>query len=172
MGVERPRDLLFTLPYAVVDRRLRPTIKGAVLPGTVTVEVIVGAHHPPRRRGGPARVLVTDAETEWQLVFFHAKGDWLQKQLPTGQRRIVSGKIELFDGMAQMAHPDHILRPEEASDLPPYEPVYPLTAGLGQRVVQKAAAGAMAARLQVLHAARGEALDAFRLVWRREGTHG
>ncbi|MCB2115954.1 MAG: ATP-dependent DNA helicase RecG [Rhodobacteraceae bacterium] len=144
MGVERPRDLLFTLPYAVVDRRLRPTIKGAVLPGTVTVEVIVGAHHPPRRRGGPARVLVTDAETEWQLVFFHAKGDWLQKQLPTGQRRIVSGKIELFDGMAQMAHPDHILRPEEASDLPPYEPVYPLTAGLGQRVVQKAAAGAMA----------------------------
>lgn len=144
MGVERPRDLLFMLPYAVIDRRLRPTIRGAVLPGTVTVEVTVGAHVPPRRKGGPARVYVRDAETEWQLVFFSAKGDWLQRQLPTGQRRIVSGKLELFDGLAQMAHPDHILRPEEAADLPEFEPVYPLTAGLGQKTVQKAAAAALA----------------------------
>ena len=144
IGVERPRDLLFTLPHAVIDRRLRPTIRGAVLPGTVTVEVTVGAHVPPRRKGGPARVFVRDAGTEWQLVFFHAKGDWLQRQLPTGQRRIVSGRLELFDGIAQMAHPDHILRPEEAADLPEFEPVYPLTAGLGQKAVQKAAAAALA----------------------------
>ena len=96
MGVERPRDLVFTLPYAVIDRRLRPTIRGAALPGTVTVEVTVGAHVPPRRKGGPARVFVRDAETEWQLVFFSVKGDWLQRQLPTGQRRIVSGRLELF----------------------------------------------------------------------------
>lgn len=143
MGVERPRDLVFTLPYAVIDRRLRPTIRGAALPGTVTVEVTVGAHVPPHRKGGPARVFVRDAETEWQLVFFSVKGDWLQRQLPTGQRRIVSGRLELFDGLAQMAHPDHILRPEEAADLPEFEPVYPLTAGLGQKTVQKAAAAAL-----------------------------
>ena len=143
MGVERPRDLVFTLPYAVIDRRLRPTIRGAALPGTVTVEVTVGAHVPPRRKGGPARVFVRDAETEWQLVFFSVKGDWLQRQLPTGQRRIVSGRLELFDGLAQMAHPAHTLRPEEAADLPEFEPVYPLTAGLGQKTVQKAAAAAL-----------------------------
>ncbi|MDI3335156.1 ATP-dependent DNA helicase RecG [Defluviimonas aestuarii] len=144
LGVERPRDLLFTLPYAVIDRRPRKTIKGAALPSTVTVEVEVGAHVPPRRKGGPARVFVRDAETEFQLVFFHAKGDWLQKQLPTGQRRLISGKIELFDGLAQMPHPDHILRPEEAGDLPAYEPVYPLTAGVTQRAIQKAALSALA----------------------------
>ncbi len=143
LEVERPRDLLFTLPYAVIDRRPRKTIKGAALPSTVTVEVEVGAHVPPRRKGGPARVFVRDAETEFQLVFFHAKGDWLQKQLPTGQRRLISGKIELFDGLAQMPHPDHILRPEEAGDLPAYEPVYPLTAGVTQRAIQKAALSAL-----------------------------
>ncbi len=143
MGVERPRDLLFTLPHAVIDRRVRKTIKGAALPGTVTVEVEVGAHVPPRRKGGPARVFVRDAETEFQLVFFHAKGDWLQRQLPTGQRRLISGKIELFDGMAQMPHPDHILRPEEAGELPEFEPVYPLTAGVTQRAIQKAAQSAL-----------------------------
>ncbi len=144
MGVERPRDLLFTLPYAGTDRRLRRSIREAQLPATVTVEVEVGAHVPARRKGGPARVFVRDAETEFQLVFFHAKADYLQKQLPTGQRRVVSGKAELFDGMAQIVHPDHILRPEEARDLPEFEPVYPLTAGITQKVIQKAVAATLA----------------------------
>ena len=144
MGLERPRDLLFTLPYAGIDRRLRQSIRDAVPPATVTVEVTVGAHVPPRRKGGPARVFVRDAGTEFQLVFFHARADQLQKQLPTGQRRVVSGKVELFDGIAQMVHPDHILRPEEARDLPAWEPVYPLTAGITQRLVAKAVAATLA----------------------------
>jgi ATP-dependent DNA helicase RecG len=144
MAIARPRDLIFTLPYAMVDRRRRATINGAEFPSTLTVEVTVGAHVPPRRKGGPARVFVRDAGTEFQLVFFHAKGDYLQKLLPTGQRRLVSGKIELFDGLAQMVHPDHVLRPEEATDLPDYEPVYPLTAGISQKLMQKAAAAALA----------------------------
>ena len=144
MGVERPRDLIFTLPYAVIDRRRRDTINGAQFPSTLTVEVTVGAHVPARRKGGPARVFVRDAETEFQLVFFHARGDYLQRLLPAGQRRVVSGKIELFDGIAQMVHPDHVLPPEEAGDLPAHEPVYPLTAGLTQKVMQKAAGSALA----------------------------
>ncbi len=144
LGVERPRDLLFTLPYAGVDRRLRASIRAVSAPATVTVEVEVGAHIPARRKGGPARVFVKDAETEFQLVFFHAHVDWLQKQLPTGQRRIISGKIEIFDGVAQMVHPDHILRAEEAADLPSYEPVYPLTAGVTQKLMAKAVASAIA----------------------------
>ncbi len=143
MAVEKPRDLIFTLPYAVIDRRRRATIKGAEFPSTLTVEVTVGAHVPPRRKGGPARVFVKDAETEFQLVFFHAKGDYLQRLLPTGQKRLVSGKIELFDGLAQMVHPDHVLRPEEAGELPDHEPVYPLTAGITQKVMHKAAASAL-----------------------------
>jgi ATP-dependent DNA helicase RecG len=143
MGIEKPRDLVFTLPYAMVDRRRRATINGAEFPSTLTVEVTVGAHVPPRRKSGPARIFVRDAETEFQLVFFHAKGDYLQKLLPTGQRRLVSGKIELFDGLAQMVHPDHVLRPDEATDLPEFEPVYPLTAGITQKVMQKAAAAAL-----------------------------
>jgi len=144
MGVERPRDLLFTLPYAGIDRRLRTSIREVIAPANVTVEVEIGAHVPARRKGGPSRVLVRDAATEFQLVFFHAKGAWLEKQLPSGQRRIVSGKLEIFDGIAQIVHPDHILPPEEAADLPAFEPVYPLSAGLTQRLVAKAAQASLA----------------------------
>lgn len=143
LGVERPRDLLFTLPYAVIDRRPRATIRDVAPPATVTVEVEVGAHVPPRTRGGPARVFVRDAATEFQLVFFHARGDFLQRQLPTGQRRLISGRIEIFDGLAQMVHPDHILRPDEAGELPAFEPVYPLTAGITQKQMARAAGSAL-----------------------------
>ncbi|WP_102223272.1 ATP-dependent DNA helicase RecG [Acidimangrovimonas sediminis] len=143
LAVERPRDLLFTLPHTGIDRRRRDTIRGATLPGVVTVEVTIGAHLPPRSRGRPYRVNVDDGQVEFQLVFFHGRGDYLQKILPTGQRRIVSGRVELFDGIGQMAHPDHILPVEQEGELPLYEPVYPLTAGVTQKTMARAAAGAL-----------------------------
>lgn len=144
LGVERPRDLLFLLPHAVIDRARRATILGLALPAVATVEVEIGAHRPPARRSGPTRITVRDAATEFQLVYFHARGDLLQRLLPPGQRRLVSGKVELFEGQAQMVHPDHVLRPDEAADLPAHEPVYPLAQGLTQRAVARAAAAALA----------------------------
>jgi ATP-dependent DNA helicase RecG len=144
LDVTRPRDLLFVLPYAGVDRRLRRSIREVTPPGVVTVEVTVGAHFPPRRKGGPYRVTVSDGAAEFFLVYFHLRADQLQKTLPTGQRRVVSGKLELFDGIAQIIHPDHVLRPEEARQLPEFEPVYPLARTLTQRQVARAATSAIA----------------------------
>lgn len=143
LGVETPRDLVFLLPHSGVNRKLRATIREVQAPDVVTVEVEVGNHLPPRQRGRPYRILVRDSQQEFMLVFFHARGEYLQTLLPTGQRRVVSGKIELFDSVAQMVHPDHVLRPEEAESLPQYEPIYPLSAGLTQRGVQKSAQAAL-----------------------------
>jgi ATP-dependent DNA helicase RecG len=143
LGVERPKDLLFLLPHSGVDRGRKESVRDVVPPCTVTVEVEVGLHVPPRSKGRPYRIMVRDAALEFQLVFFHARGEYLTKLLPTGQRRLVSGRVELFDGIAQMVHPDHVLRPDEAGELPSFEPVYPLTAGVTQRLVAKAAQGAL-----------------------------
>ncbi|MDG1425039.1 MAG: DEAD/DEAH box helicase, partial [Paracoccaceae bacterium] len=143
LSIARPRDVIFTLPYAGIDRRLVASLKGAELPQTLTVEVLVGAHQPPRARSGAYRILVEDAESAFQLVFFHARAEYLQKQLPSGARRLVSGKVELFDGLAQMVHPDHILLPHQAEELAHYEPVYPLTAGVTQKTMTKATRAAL-----------------------------
>ena len=143
MGIAYPRDLLFTLPHSGVDRRRRESIRDVVPPATITVEVQVGQHRAPTGKGRPHRVDVTDAKTTFQIVFFHARGDYVTKLLPTGQRRVVSGKLEFFDGIAQMVHPDHVLRPEEAEAIPAFEPVYPLTAGVTQRTMWKATRSAL-----------------------------
>jgi ATP-dependent DNA helicase RecG len=143
MGIEAPRDLLFTMPHTGVDRRLRSTIKDAVLPGVVTVAITIGQHRPPRNRGGAYRIHVEDEQTSFQLVYFHARGDYLERSMPTGSRRVVSGRVEIFDGIAQMVHPEHAVSEDEAADIPVFEPVYPLTAGITQKVMFKATRGAL-----------------------------
>ncbi len=143
LAIMAPRDLLFTLPYSGVDRQLRETVKDAVLPATLTVAVTIGPHRPARNRNGAYRIHVEDAQTSFQLVYFHARGDYWQKQLPEGARRVVSGRVELFDGIAQMVHPDFAVAEEDASDIPAFEPVYPLTSGITQKLMFKASRGVL-----------------------------
>ena len=144
LGILAPRDLLFTLPYSGIDRALSQTVKDAVLPATLTVAVTIGAHYPAKNKGGAYRIHVEDAKTSFQLVYFHARGDFWKKQLPEGSRRIVSGRVELFDGMAQMVHPDFAVAEADADTIPAFEPVYPLTAGITQKLMYKATRGAIA----------------------------
>ena len=149
LAISAPRDLVFTLPYSGIDRQLRETVKDAVLPATLTVAVTIGQHRSPRNRGGAYRIHVEDQQTSFQLVYFHARGDYWQKHLPEGARRIVSGRVELFDGVAQMVHPDFAVAEEDASDIPAFEPVYPLTSGITQKLMYKATRGALS-RLPLL----------------------
>ncbi|NHX27136.1 ATP-dependent DNA helicase RecG, partial [Escherichia coli] len=143
MGVEKPRDLIFTLPHSGISRIPRDSVQGAEPGEVVTVEVEITAHHPPRSRGRPYRVQAQDALTSFQIVFFHGKSDYLQRILPVGSRRVLSGKVEMFDGIVQMPHPDHIVAPDESETIPPYEPVYPLTAGITQKLIVRATQSAL-----------------------------
>ncbi len=117
MGVTRPRDLILTLPHAGVTRRTVGRLADLRAPEIATVTVTIGRHQPPASRGRPWRIVCSDDSGDLTVVFFNARAEWVQAQLPTGQRRVLSGKVELFDGLAQMVHPDHILR--EGEPLPP-----------------------------------------------------
>ena len=137
-------DLLWHLPTGIIDRRAAPNI-GALHPrdwpagSVITVKAKVERHQPGIGRR-PYRVFVSDATGALVLVYFNVKGDYLQRLLPVGAERIVSGQIEYYDGMPQIAHPDPVVPVDEAERIRPIEPVYPLTAGLSSRVVAKAVA--------------------------------
>ena len=139
LHVQYPKDLVMTLPASGIDRRIRPSIHGFPAPGVITVKVKVERHISARAKGRPHRVDVSDSAAAFQLVFFHARLDWLEKQLPVGEERIVSGRLEIFDGVAQMVHPDHILTEGQAEELPEFEPIYPLTQGITQKTIARAA---------------------------------
>jgi ATP-dependent DNA helicase RecG len=137
-------DLLFHLPTGVIDRRNRPKIAEAPLDTLVVIEATVVEHRPPPRAKGPYRVLVEDETGDVLLVFFLANHQWIERSLPVGARRWVSGKLELWDGHRQIVHPDRILDAEGFAKMAPVEPVYPATEGLTQRVLAKAVDGALA----------------------------
>lgn len=137
-------DVLRHLPIGLIDRRQRPALNAVVDGSMATIEILVIKHdRPPRGTRRPYRVFCQNDTGELELVFFHAHNDYIAKQLPIGERRIVSGRVELFQGRVQMAHPDHIVVPEHSASMPLLEPVYPLTAGLTPKILRRTIADAL-----------------------------
>jgi ATP-dependent DNA helicase RecG len=139
-------DLLWHLPVGLVDRRAAPSI-GVLNPrdwpdAIVTLKARVERHQPGFGRR-PYRVLCGDGSGTLTLVYFNVKGDYLQRLLPVGAERIISGRVEYYGALPQIAHPDYVLPPEQAGEVKPIEPVYPLTAGLSSRIAAKAVAAAI-----------------------------
>ena len=144
-GEANATDLLFHLPHNVIDRRTRPKIAEAEHDTIVTIEVTIAEHRPPpsRHSRAPYKVLVEDATGDMLLVFFLANHQWIERSLPLGAKRWVSGKLELWDGHRQIVHPDKVLDEAGFARMPSVEPVYGLTEGLYQRNVQRAVEAAL-----------------------------
>ncbi|TWB40486.1 ATP-dependent DNA helicase RecG [Nitrospirillum pindoramense] len=137
-------DILWHLPTGVLDRANAPSISEAPEGRIVTLTVRVDGHMPPVQRHRPYRVRCTDHTGEMELVFFHVKGDWLEKKLPQGTMVVVSGKVERFNGLLQMPHPDHFAPVEEGAPPQEVEAVYPLTGGLNPKPLRTAIQAALA----------------------------
>jgi ATP-dependent DNA helicase RecG len=132
----RVMDLLFHLPSGGIAREMKGSIADAPIGEPVTLSVTVAAHRPPPLgRRAPYRILVEDETGDVVLVFFNGQRARLEKLLPVGERRYVSGKIELWDTTRQMVHPDRILDDKGIESLPAVEAVYGLTEGLSSRMV-------------------------------------
>jgi ATP-dependent DNA helicase RecG len=138
-------DLLFHLPTGVIDRRARPKLRDVVAGTVVTVAVTVDRHRPspPNRPRVPYQVYASDETGDLILTFFNARRDYLEKLLPVGERRYVSGATGLYDGMLQIVHPDRVVDEAGLAQLPLVEPVYPLTEGLSLNQVRKAVDAAL-----------------------------
>src|SRR3954449_8633352 len=144
---ETPRlvDLLLHLPSQVIDRRARPKIRDAVQGTMVTLEVTVDRHRPPPPRNARAPYLVyaSDDTGEVVLTFFRAKPGYVEKLLPIGEKRFVSGTLQMYDGIPQIVHPDRVLDEESFAKLSGIDPVYPLTEGLVLGSLRRAIAQAL-----------------------------
>src|SRR3974390_1409877 len=139
-------DLLFHLPSGSIDRRARPKLRD-VQPGqVVTVTVTVDQHRPgpSHRSRAPYRIYTSDDTGTLTLTYFNARKDYLEKLLPEGATRYVSGTAEFYDGQLQMVHPDRVVDEKSFAALPLIEPVYSLTEGLAAGNLRRAMEGALA----------------------------
>jgi ATP-dependent DNA helicase RecG len=144
---ETPRliDLLFHLPVSVIDRRARPKIRDAVPGAVVTLEVTVDRHRPtpPGRSRAPHLVYASDDTGDVVLTYFRAQPGYVEKLLPVGAKRYVSGTAQMFDGTLQIVHPDRVIDEAGLAKLSGIDPVYPLTEGLALGSLRRAVAQAL-----------------------------
>ena len=142
LGLNRVVDIAFHLPVSWIERKRVDTLDMADAGGVVTVLVTPVDYRQAGGRG-PFRVLATDGAGNYlTLTYFHNPG-WAKKQLPLGDPKIVSGRMEMYGQELQIVHPDYVLDPSEALDLPEREPVYPLSEGLTNRRLGDFAAQAL-----------------------------
>src|ERR1700716_3400491 len=144
---ETPRlvDLLLHLPASVIDRRARPKIRDAVPGQVMTLEVNVDRHRPapPGRSRAPHLVYASDETGDVVLTYFRAQPGYVEKLLPVGEKRYVSGTGQMFDGTLQIVHPDRVVDEEGFAKLSGIDPVYPLTEGLALGSLRRAMAQAL-----------------------------
>ncbi len=144
---ETPRlvDLLLHLPSSVIDRRARPKIRDAVVGTVVTLEVTIDRHRPPPPRSprAPYLVYASDDTGDVVLTYFRSPPGYVEKLLPVGAKRYVSGTLQMYDGIPQIVHPDRVVDEAAFVKLPGIDPVYPLTEGLALGSLRRAVAQAL-----------------------------
>src|SRR6476659_10154886 len=132
LGIGRLVDLLYHLPTGSIERIKAPAANAALLGRNVILELTPFESRESRSGRGPTRIFATDGEgNAISLVYFNNPG-WAKRSLPTGEKRIVSGKLEQYGDEWQIIHPEVA---EPGKGPPPLirEPVYPLTEGLTNR---------------------------------------
>jgi ATP-dependent DNA helicase RecG len=132
-------DALFHLPHHAIQRTVCASIAECPLDEPISVRGRVVSHTPPPRSRPniPYRILVEDESGDMTLVFFRGNKPYLEKLMPEGSERVLSGTIELWNGVRQMTHPDRILDTTQFAKTPNVEPIYGLTEGISSRMISK-----------------------------------
>jgi len=138
-------DLVFHLPSGAIDRRHQPKLRDVVPDSVVTVAVHVDSHRPapPNRPRAPYLVYASDDTGTLTITYFSARRDHIERLLPVGSQRYVSGTVKFYDGMLQMVHPERVADAAAFAAMALVDPVYPLTEGLTQNMVRRAIAAAL-----------------------------
>lgn len=134
---DKVADMLWHLPSGIIDRRYAPKISEAIPGRIATISAKVIEHLPPKTSKQPYKVMVADETGEMTLIFFKVYADSIKKNLPLGEMRVISGKTESFNGMLQMSHPDFIGKLSDIDEIKKVETVYPLTAGISNKMLSK-----------------------------------
>jgi ATP-dependent DNA helicase RecG len=143
LGLERVKDLLYHFPGNWIYRKRVSAIDLADIGQNIIIPLVIGDHKSGGSARAPTRIMGIDADGQYiSLTFFGRNGGWARKQLPIGEERIISGKLEQYGDQLQIVHPDHIAPISGGNAPAPVEPVYPLSDGLTNgRLAQLVAQG-------------------------------
>jgi len=143
LGLTRIVDLLFHVPTGWIDRKRVERLDAEDVGRIISVELIARDYRQSGGPRSPLRIHAADGGGDYVTLTYFRNPGWAKQQLPLGQKRLVSGKLDRYGQELQIVHPDHVLDPAEGDQLPLREPVYALSEGLTNKRMGDLAAQAL-----------------------------
>ena len=137
LGIIKNVHFIWNIPNNVIERKYYKNIHDAEINSLVTLNLNIIKHEPSRFRRQPYRIKCLCGETNIDLVFFNARHPMMRQMLPVNANKLISGKLEFFRNNFQITHPTHITDLHDNKLIKNKEPVYNLTQGLNQRIMNK-----------------------------------
>ena len=131
-------DLLFHLPHTVINRLDNLDLKHCPTNSIITKKILITKHISNFYNSKRPYKLIGHCENfEIEIVFFNYKGQYIEKNFPVNSVVIVSGKIKRFNEIVKFTNPDYIYEVSQIDKIPKFEPIYPLTAGVNNKLLSK-----------------------------------
>jgi len=135
--IEKIKDLLWDLPYSIIDRSKITGLKELEIGKITTIKVNVIKYNFPRVRNLPNRVICGEKEEKINIVFFNSYEGYVRKILPIGKEVIISGKINYYKKQYQITNPTYVKPTAEKKEIAKIFPKYLLTEGLTEKTYRK-----------------------------------
>ena len=132
--IEKVKDILFDLPYEIVDRSKITSLQNLEIGKISSIQVIVEKYNFPRIRNLPNKVICSESDRKINLIFFNSKEGYIKKVLPIKKEVIVSGKINYYKKNYQITNPTYIKELNSKKEITKVFPKYSLTEGLNEKI--------------------------------------
>ena len=126
-------DLLYHKPEKIIHRLQNPNLLAVKDGDVITTKVVVESIEKPFKYGQPFKILCSNTTGFITIIYFGRIPEFLINHFEIGSEITISGKVERFNNALQMTHPDYI----DNQNIPEFEQVYPLTAGLSNRILRQ-----------------------------------
>ena len=138
-------NLLFYLPIKYINRFENTSLKNINHGDVLTCEVeIIEINIQPynfRKKNNVSKIITFGINEEknirLDIIYFGQNTQYLKNIYKLGNRILISGKFESFNGLGQVVHPDYVVSSNTKNQIPRIEPVYPLFFGVNQKFIFK-----------------------------------
>lgn len=139
LGIHTYQDLLNLFPNRYIDRtkyykirELQPTSAEVQIVGKIIHLKTIG-----QKRGKRLVATFVDDTGKMELVWFRGH-KWIAESLKINQPYVIFGKVNLFNGVFNMPHPDmELLKDHKSGIRQALQPVYPSTEKLSKKISNK-----------------------------------
>ncbi len=130
-------DHLLNLPTKYINRFQKTSIKNSAKGDYITVDVVIVEMNIKKgyfKRKIPSRIITfglnEESNQRLDIVYFNLYSNSFSKLYKINNEYTVSGKVEIFNGIPQITHPDYFIPKDLNYKIPKYDPIYRMPNGI------------------------------------------